>query len=333
MSELRQDPVTGVWVVIAQERKKRPRFFQRAPARDLTTPKDCPFCAGNEALTPPEILALRPHGGPANGPGWELRVVPNRFPALRVEGTLDRCGDGLYDRMNGIGAHEVIIESPEHGMPLAEMPPAAVKRALAVFQGRIRDLKNDFRLRYVMVFKNHGPAAGATLAHTHSQLVALPVVPLRVRQELEGAHRHFQAKERCLFCDILHQELDGGKRLVWEDAAACVVAPYASRFPFELTVYPRQHQARFEDCGDAELGSVAAALIAALGGLDRTLKKPDYNLVLHNAPPAPGSEDSFHWHLEIMPALGNVAGFEWGSGFSINPVPPEEAAAVLREAR
>jgi len=333
MSELRQDPVTGVWVVIAPERKKRPRLFHRGSARDLTGSKDCPFCAGNEGLTPPEILAVRPPGTPAGGPGWQLRVFPNRFPALRVEGNLERRGDGLYDRMNGIGAHEVIVESPDHATQLADLPPAAMNRVLTVFQQRIRDLKNDLRLRYVMIFKNQGPAAGASLPHTHSQLVALPVVPLRVRQELEGARRHFQQKERCLFCDIVAQEIADGQRLVWEDAMACVVAPYAPRFPFELAIYPRRHGARFEDCPESELAGVGAALTTALGRLNLALKNPDYNLVLHNAPSAPGDEASFHWHFEVMPALGSVAGFEWGSGFSINPIPPEEAAAVLREVR
>ncbi len=331
MSELRQDPVTGIWVVIAQERKRRPRFFQRGATRDLTTPKDCPFCPGNEGLTPPEIFAVRPANLPANGPGWELRVIPNRFPALRVEGTLDRSADGIYDRISGIGAHEVIVESPAHEVSLAGLPPAALKRVLTTLQGRIRDLKNDIRLRYVMVFKNHGPAAGATLAHPHTQLVALPVIPSRLAQELAGARHHFGHKERCLFCDILAQEFADGKRVVWEDPRACVLAPYAARFPFELAIYPRRHQARFEDCPGEELDSIGAALTAALVRLNLALKHPDFNLVLHNAPAAAGAEESFHWHLEIMPALGNVAGFEWGSGFSINPVPPEEAATVLRE--
>ena len=195
MPELRRDPVTGRWVIIATERRKRPNDF-RVDRMASTGTELCPFCPGHEDLTPPEILADRPGGTPRNAPGWNLRVVPNKFPALKVEGGLDREGDGMFDRMNGIGAHEVIIETADHGTQLATMPVGDIERILFAYRDRIVDLKKDFRFRYILVFKNHGAAAGATLEHSHSQLIALPIVPDFVREEIDGARQHFAAKCR-----------------------------------------------------------------------------------------------------------------------------------------
>jgi UDPglucose--hexose-1-phosphate uridylyltransferase len=331
MPDLRKDPVTGRWVIISTERQKRPSDFQI----DTVTIKPdelCPFCEGHEDKTPPEILAYR-NGTPANTLGWEVRVVPNKFPALRVEGTLDREGEGLFDRMNGIGAHEVIIETPDHMATLATMSEQAIERVFWAWRDRVLDLKHDFRLRYIVIFKNHGVAAGASLEHSHSQLIALPIVPREMSEELEGSRLHFQRKERCVFCDIIRQELKDGARVIADSADFVAIAPYAPRFPFETWLLPKRHAARFEDASRSEYGSLARVLKNLLQRMNQTLLAPPYNLIVHSSPLPDDTSQFYHWHLEVMPKLTRVAGFEWGTGFYINPTGPEEAAEVLRKTK
>jgi UDPglucose--hexose-1-phosphate uridylyltransferase len=330
--ELRKDPVTGRWVIISTERRKRPTDF-RLERSSVLGSEYCPFCEGREDMTPPEVLAFRNHGGAPNSPGWDLRVVPNKFPALQVEGNLDREGEGLFDRMNGIGAHEVIIETPDHAKTLATMSEPEIERVLWAYRERIVDLKRDIRFRYILIFKNHGAPAGATLEHSHSQLIALPIVPDFVREELEGAKRHYAAKERCVFCDIIRQETTAGRRVIHENADIVALAPYAPRFPFETWLLPRTHGARFEDAPRQAYESLARMLKAVLQRMNRTLEMPSYNLIIHSAPFSEPATDYYHWHVELIPKLTRTAGFEWGTGFYINPTSPEEAAQVLRAAR
>jgi UDPglucose--hexose-1-phosphate uridylyltransferase len=332
LPELRKDPVTDRWVIISTERRKRPSDFRLERSSVLGT-EWCPFCAGHEDLTPPEVLAYRRNGAPANGPGWELRVVPNKFPALQVEGMLDRQGEGLFDRMNGIGAHEVIIETPDHAKTLSTMSEPEIERVLWAFRDRVLDLKQDHRFRYILLFKNHGAAAGATLEHTHSQLIALPIVPDFVRDEIDGARRHFQSKERCVFCDIIRQELAAGRRIIQENAEIVALAPYAPRFPFETWLLPRRHGARYEEASRQEYEGLARAIKSVLMRMDRTLESPAYNLIVHSSPFSEETREFYHWHVELIPKLTRTAGFEWGTGFYINPTSPEEAAEVLRRAR
>jgi UDPglucose--hexose-1-phosphate uridylyltransferase len=331
VSELRKDPVTGRWVIISTERRKRPSDFRLESVHIAPDPA-CPFCEGHEQMAPHELLAHRRNGGPPNGPGWDLRVVPNQFPVLRVEGDLDRQGEGLFDRMNGIGAHEVIIETPRHDVTLATMGDAAVEQVLWAFQERVRDLKQDRRFRYIIIFKNHGAAAGASLDHSHSQLIALPIVPREVRDEIDGAKAHFASKERCVFCDILRQEMRDGKRLIIDTGDMVAIAPYAPRFPFETWLLPRRHHAHFEDAQRHEIASLARLLGEILRRMNRMLCDPPYNLLIHSAPIGENG-DYYHWHVEIIPKLTKIAGFEWATGFYLNPTSPEEAAQVLRDAR
>ncbi len=279
------------------------------------------------------MLAFRQNGGPPNGPGWDLRVVPNKFPALQVEGTLDREGEGLFDRMNGIGAHEVIIETPDHGKTLSTMSEPEIERVLWAFRERVLDLKRDFRFRYILLFKNHGAAAGATLEHSHSQLIALPIVPDFVREEIEGARQHYAAKERCVFCDIIRQEVASGRRVIHENADVIALSPYAPRFPFETWLLPRSHGARFEEAPRQQYESLARMLKSVLQRMDRALESPPYNLIIHSSPFSEEAGAFYHWHVELMPKLTRTAGFEWGTGFYINPTSPEEAAQVLRAAK
>lgn len=330
MPELRKDPITGRWVIIAAERAMRPSDFIRQPAVP-TGGRFCPFCPGNESKTPPEVLAYRPGGGRPNEPGWTLRVVPNKFPALRVEGDLNRQGEGVYDRMNGVGAHEVVIETPDHMLTLSELSEKQVEDVFWAVRDRIVDLRRDKRLRYIIVFKNHGAAAGATLEHTHSQLIALPVVPKRAQEELDGSRRYFDYRERCIFCDILRQESDSGARVVLESEHFLAITPYASRFPFETWILPKRHASHFEASEIPEMQNLGWIQRAILRKIDKVLERPAYNLMIHSSPVQEGAMAHYHWHIEIIPKLTNAAGFEWGTGFYINPTPPEEAARFLRD--
>jgi len=331
LPELRKDPIVGRWVIIATDRARRPTDFIRERVQ-IRGSGFCPFCYGNESKTPPEILAYRSDGSRPNSPGWNLRVVPNKFPALGIEGTLNRQGEGLYDKMNGIGAHEVIIETPEHRTTMAALPAAQIESVLWAYRDRILDLKKDTRFKYMLIFKNFGEAAGASLEHTHSQLIALPVVPKRVQEEVTGARDYYSYKERCLFCDVIRQEFSSGVRLVAENEKFFAVCPFAPRFPFELWIIPKEHQSSFEESSRTEFQHLAALLKDMLGRLEAVLDHPAYNYIIHTSPVPDGVNDYYHWHLEIMPKLTNLAGFEWGTGFYINPTPPEEAAKFLREA-
>ena len=335
MPELRKDPVVGRWVIISTDRAKRPTDF----AREHPKMKGgfCPFCYGNETKTPPEILAYRPseNGGPPperDTPGWRVRVVPNKFPALGIEGNLNRQAEGMFDRMNGVGAHEVIIETPEHNWTLPMLPDKRVEDVLWAFRDRILDLRQDKRFKYILIFKNHGEAAGASLEHPHSQLIALPILPKQVVEELEGAKQYYLYKERCVFCDAIRQELENPIRVVAENEDFVTLAPYAPRFPFETWLLPKRHESAFENSSSHMFENLAKALKNLLRRADAVLDNPAYNLVIHTAPAQDPTLDHYHWHMEFMPKLTKTAGFEWGTGFYINPTPPEEAAKFLREA-
>ncbi len=332
MPELRKDPITGRWVIISTDRSRRPGDFSRERV-NIKGGAFCPFCPGNESKTPPEILAYRPaENGNRNATGWNLRVVPNKFPALGIEGDLDRQADGMFDRMNGIGAHEVVIETPHHMESLATMPVKRVEDLLWAFRDRILDLKQDRRFKYILVFKNHGEAAGASLEHPHSQIIALPILPKQVVEELDGAKRYFSNKERCIYCDIIHQELEAKVRVAAENQDFVTLAPYAPRFPFETWILPKRHESAFENSPSNLYENLARMLRTILIKAVHVLDDPAYNLVLHSSPIQDNTNDYYHWHLEIMPKLTKTAGFEWGTGFYINPTPPEEAARFLREA-
>jgi UDPglucose--hexose-1-phosphate uridylyltransferase len=329
MPEFRKDPVVGRWVIIAPERANRPSDFAAGPRRPRSA-RDCPFCPGRESATPSELLAGRPWAAPRDAPGWTYRVVPNRYPALRIEGELDRAAEGLHDRMNGIGAHEVLIETPEHDASLASMSADSVTDVLLAVRERMLDLRKDERLEYVLFFKNHGDAAGATLEHPHSQLIATPMVPTLVEAELAGGARHHDVRGRCVWCDIRHQDRGSGRLIVEADGFA-VLAPYAPRFAYETWILPSRHSSSFEESGVEDLQGLARTLGDLVRRMNRALDSPAYNLLLHTAPLRASQLPHYHWHLEVIPKLTTVAGFEWGAGLFIHTTTPEDSAARLRE--
>ncbi len=329
MPELRKDPVIGRWVIISTERGKRPSDF--ADVEEKKMGGFCPFCYENEDKTPPEIYAIRPDNSLRDKPGWTLRIVPNKYPALGIEGQLNRQGDGIYDSMNGVGAHEVIIETPEHFNDLADLEPNRIKDVYWVFRERMNDLKKDSRLKYTMIFKNHGMNAGASLEHTHSQLIATPIIPKRVIEEMEGAKVYYSYKERCIFCDIIRQEIKENVRVMFNEEYFIALEPYAARFPFETWIIPKEHESHFENISDEMLNHLALTMKEVLTRINIALNSPPYNFIIHTSPMQDGPVESYHWHIEFMPKLTKVAGFEWGTGFYINPTSPEEAAKYLKE--
>jgi UDPglucose--hexose-1-phosphate uridylyltransferase len=330
MPELRRDPIVGRWVIIATERAHRPSDLSHI--RDAVQGGMCPFCPGNEDKTPREVyVSGRSPAAPPNGPGWKVRVIPNRYPALKIEGDLDRAAEGIYDRMNGIGAHEVVVETPDHARQLKDLSDAEIADILGAFKARVLDLRNDLRFRYILLFKNQGTAAGASLEHSHSQLIALPITPRQVQEEIEGARRHFEHRERCIFCDIVMQERKDRSRLVYENDDFVVFAPWAPRSPFETWIVPKRHESNFEGESRERLAACAQAMRTTVRRIAAALGDPPFNFMVHSNPLRDAPSPSYHWHVEVMPALTQVAGFEWGSGFHINPVPPEEAAEFLRK--
>jgi len=331
MSELRRDPIIGRWNIVNTDEPVGPEGFEierRPLARTV-----CPFCPGNERLTPPEIYAVRGPDARANEPGWSLRVVPNKFPALRVEGELQRRGLGLYDLSNGIGAHEVFIETPDHEKQMADLTVEELDAVLQAFAMRSLDLRGDKRLKYTLIFKNYGVAAGASLEHSHSQLIALPIVPKRVAEWLKGAERYFEFRGRCPFCDMIQQEQGDDARIVGENKSFLALCPFVSSFPFEVWLLPKVHSPHFSQMTPDGSRDLARMLRDVLLRLRVSLSDPPYNFVINTSPIEPRERDEYHWHLELIPKLTNVAGFEWGTGFYINPTPPEFAAKILRDVR
>ena len=339
-SEFRRDPISGDWVIIAPQRSLRPDEFHESGAGrtpDVPSwPAPCPFCAGRECATPPEVAADREPGSAPDGPGWRVRIVPNKFPAVARDAAVVAAENGPFERRNGFGIHEVVIESPDHDADFSSFAADHAASVLRLTRDRLRRLEAEEGIRYVHWFKNRGREAGASLRHPHSQIVALPFIPGRVRLEIEAAARFGAANRACLFCRTIGDEIRDGRRLVLRGDAFIVTAPFAARFPFETHLHPIFHAPSFARLGDSEIAILAETLQTLLRGLKGALDDPPYDIVLHQAPgPDPSRpnrpEREYHWHLEIFPVLTRVAGFEWGTGVFINPIPPERAAAALRE--
>lgn len=320
--------MTQRWVIIAAERAKRPSDFDLDPPFEV--PAFDPFLPGNEDKTPPEIASYRKLGTLANKPGWRVRVVPNKYPALRIEGNLNKSGEGAYDKMMGVGAHEVIIDTPLCAQSFTGESDLHIQDVLWMYRDRLNDLRRDKRLKYGMLFKNVGRGAGATVYHSHSQLIVTPVVPETIERKMAACKKFFDYRGRCLLCDLVVQECDQKTRLVLDSGQFVAYAPFAARTPFETWIAPKVHASHFEDLTQPLCEELAYLLKRTLLKIELGLKGIAYNYMLFTAPFDTGELGHFHWHIEIVPRLTRQAGFEWGTGLFVNPVPPEEAAEFLR---
>jgi UDPglucose--hexose-1-phosphate uridylyltransferase len=330
MSIIRQDPTTKAWVIIAADRAMRPHDFQQAREPRVLAPRDesCPFCPGNEADTPPEVLRL-----PGDqGIGWSVRVIPNKFGVLASQGEAWRQEEGpLFREMHGVGYHEVIVETPVHNRRPSQMDDAEVERVLQAYQARYRALQQDPRVRFIILFKNHGARAGTSLAHPHAQLVATPIAPLQIRRKYEVATSHYDDTGRCLYGDLVQAEVAAQVRIVEETAHFVVLHPFASRVPFETWIVPKHQQSSFGQVSIEELAALAQVLRKTLLGLDEALGDPDFNYILHSAPIEDETRHYYLWHIQILPRVTTIAGFELGSGMFITTMVPEESAALMRD--
>ncbi len=330
MRQFRKDPLSDRWVAYALGRDDRPNEFEQGGHRREGA--RCPFCAGHEGDTPPPIAvygaaARSPHDDGAN---WLVRVVPNKYPAFRPHGSGEIVRTGLYESTDTMGAHEVIIESPRHVASLSELHDREVTLLVQAYRDRMLALKEDGRFRYALVFKNVGPQAGASLEHAHSQLVATPMVPPEVAGELRAAGHLYQQHQACFFCRVIADERARRERFVAETDRFIAVCPYASRMPYEMWILPREHASHFESQEDDALAELAFFLREMVRKLELLHGQLAYNFFVHTTPFDTSSPRHYHWHIEIFPRLTTTAGFEWGAGYYINPVPPEQAAAVLR---
>ncbi len=329
MPELRKDPITREWVIIATERGRRPNDFAR-PADERTIGAnrvaDCPFCPGNESKTPPELLAFREEGGAPDGSGWRVRVVPNRFAALQTEGEPLSVRRGIYESMSGVGAHEVVIETSEHGKDLAWLDVWQVEEVLWAYRQRYIELRKDERFKYISIFRNHGRTAGASLEHAHSQIIATPIIPWLPMMKIKGVEHYREYFQRCIYCDTVEQELGEEERLVSVNDSFISFAPYASRYPMETWIMPRERSAHFIGITAGQMRDLAAILKETLLRLDLCLDDPPYNYMLLTT----DFTENFHWHIEIVPRLTVEAGFELGTGIHVNTIAPEQAVAYLR---
>ncbi|MEA1997481.1 MAG: DUF4921 family protein [Gemmatimonadota bacterium] len=341
MAEFRHDPVHRRWVIVTVDRVRGPEDYQ-VPQR-VSDEGLCPFCEGQEAKTPPEIYAVRPEGKPDTS-GWKVRVFPNRYPAISGEPDSDsfveRRAYGLYDWASGVGSHDIIVDHPQHHVLFHQMGPDHLAVLLDTYRRRLGELIQDRRFRYVLAYKNHGITAGASVNHQHTQVLAMPVIPRIAAMALASAREHFHLKERCLFCDLLIQEVEEGSRVVAGNEHFICYLPYASRFPFEMCILPRKHNHDFTTIGDELIRPCAEIINEAMNRLAALFGDTPFNITIHTAPNAgqvPKRANywktlphDWHWHIEIIPRLTPVAGFEWGTGMFINHTPPEDAALFLR---
>jgi len=336
MPELRKDPIVDRWVIIAKNRAERPlELAEGTPARRTTT-ADCPFCEGHERETTEEVLAVRTAGSAANGPGWQVRVVTNLYPALLPEsGPFEPRPQAMFDSQPAIGAHEVVIETPHHLIGTIDLTVDELAEVLLVYRERLAALRAMKRYLQPIVFKNVGAAAGASIEHAHSQIIALPMVPREIAAELDSAHRYHQHNRRCIYCQLVADELSSGQRLVHPTSNPAsehfvALSAYAARTPFETWILPAEHQSDFEQLSAAGALELARVMRTVVAKIDAALDRPAYNYIIHTSPFDTYANDHYHWHIEIIPRVTKTAGFEWGTGLAINPVPPEEAAAIMR---
>ena len=330
MSELRQDPTTKEWVILAPERGKRPQ--QKPHKKEDEIPgwdSSCPFCPGNEINTPDDVFRI-PTSNETSA--WEVRVVPNRFAALKPEGDSTPIEDTRFFRKRpGFGFHEVIIETQSHNTPMALMTYEQVEKVLIAYQERYNSLKKNRQLKFITIFKNHGWASGTSLIHPHSQLVATPIAATYYHRKLDVATDYCHDIGRCLYCDLIAEELARGDRIVAETGQFIVLQPYASRVPYETWILPKAHCASFGLFPAAHLPELAKVLKDSLFCLYQGLHNPAFNYAIDTSTTEDEHSPCYHWHIRILPRITTIAGFEIGSGIYINPALPEETSIYLRD--
>ena len=335
-NELRKDYVLNRWVVIAARRKRRPTDFVKA--RKISKPTVCPFCPGNEDMTPPaslvylktdnKIVEKKDEGG-FRHKNWVVRCVPNLYPAFMPptdESTPNTYEIGLHQFIDAVGHHEVLIESPDHDEHPGVARTSQLVYVLSAYRDRFKALSSEKYVKYVSIFRNHGVDAGASLSHAHTQIITTPSVPRIVTEELDGSKDFWKENGRCLFCEIILNEVEG-PRLVWENISFVVFAPWASVHPFEFWIFPKRHQSTILDMTESQVEELAITLRVCFGGLNELLENPSYNFGFHMTP-----AEEYHWHIEVYPRLSIWAGFEKSTGIFINVVSPEDAASSLRKA-
>ena len=328
MSELRQNIALREWVIIADERAKRPHdYIQKKGNENILKEyvENCPFCPGNEHLAPPEISSIRDSNG-----NWLVRSIPNKFPALSSEGDLIHEDEGIKRRMTGVGFHEVIIETPKHNLNTALLDDLQVINIIRIYKERYLDILKDKRIELIIIFKNHGRSAGTSLEHSHSQLIATPVVPQDIRNRIEESMRYYDDHRRCVFCDMIKEEIRAKERIVLETSSFVAFIPYAAFSPFHIWILPKRHMSSFPQLTDQDMEDFAKNLRIVLKKLYVGLNDPDFNYVIRSIPGMPRERPFFHWYLSIIPRVTLTAGFELGSGMFINTSIPEESAEFLR---
>ncbi|NOY40894.1 MAG: galactose-1-phosphate uridylyltransferase [Planctomycetes bacterium] len=334
MEEIRTDPISGRKVLIAEGRSERPSDYGVSGASHVQKTEaddNCPFCAGAEHRTPSPIREVLDEAG-----RWQVRVIPNKYPAVDAHSTISELGElrtPFSPPDQAYGSHEVVVESPRHLRDVTEISVEHLAIVLQVYRDRLQHWSTDQRMRYVQVFKNFGFAGGASIEHIHSQIVAIPFVPESVESELQGASRYHQRHQRCIFCDLLTQELEQRSRLVLESGRFAAFCAYAGRQPCETWVMPTAHQSDYRMLNDEDTYSLAKMLRQVLQKLHILISQLSYNLILHTLPFSNSGPDHYHWHFEIVPRTTHLAGFEWGTGLFINPLSPERAAKMLRETK
>jgi UDPglucose--hexose-1-phosphate uridylyltransferase len=329
MPELRKDPLVDRSVLIAPERARRPHDFSAATSRRSTN--TCQFCEGHEYRTPGETFAFRPNESASDSPGWQVRIVPNKYPALSSPLDAEVVSDNDKSREPAFGIHEVVVESPEHVESLSQLAVDQVKQVFRAYRDRLLQLKTDSRWTYGLVFKNVGEAGGASIEHAHSQLVALPNTPPVVQMELDGSARYFKEHGRSFWQQLVDRALGTRERLAIETPHHVAVCPFAARFPFETWVVPKQSATHFEMTDDEHLADVAVLVRDVICRFEQILDCPAYNFLIHSTPFSMGTDTAYRWHIEIFPRLAKLAGFEWATGCYINAIPPELAAEKLRD--
>jgi UDPglucose--hexose-1-phosphate uridylyltransferase len=326
MPELRYNLLTREWVIIATERARRPdQFVRKIEKKPLPAfVANCPFCPGNEKLTPPQTYVV------PDDHSWQVRVTPNKFAALSYEGERRREIVGIRRTVTGVGIHEVIVETPDHSKTTALLADREVELIIQTYLNRFKFASSDSRIEQVTIFKNHGEAAGTSLEHPHSQMIATPVITTQLRDRLFNALNHFDEFGECIFCRVLDQELKEGVRVVLETEHFVSFIPFASLTPFSMLIMPRRHMACFAEMNGAEAADLARNLRRTLAKLYHGLVDPDYNYVIRTAPTEYCGVKYYHWYVSIIPRLTRMAGFELSSGMFINVSLPEENASFLR---